>query len=136
MKPLLIILMLFCSLLLFAPGVNSILIVRIEPIEPFKTICKAVVEVESHGDMFAYNPKECAVGCLQIRPIRIKDYNSRTGSHYKLEDCYDYEVSKRIFMFYANKFGPYETDKMIMALNGKGVKAREYLKKVKLILNN
>jgi len=35
----------------------------------------AIIQVESGGDTLAYNSKEDAVGCLQIRPIMVREVN-------------------------------------------------------------
>ena len=36
---------------------------------------EAVIQVESRGNDLAYNERENAVGCLQIRPIMVKEVN-------------------------------------------------------------
>ena len=38
----------------------------------------AIEEVESNRDPYAINTQENALGCLQIRPIMIADYNRIT----------------------------------------------------------
>ena len=50
----------------------------IEPI-PIDTLLKAVMAVESNFDTMAYNSKEDAVGCLQIRPIMVREVNRLLG---------------------------------------------------------
>ncbi len=75
-------------------------------IKPYEHIWKAVCKVESNGNANAYNHKEKATGIVQIRPIKLKDYNQRTHSNYKLADCNKVDVSKKIFMYYAQKFNP------------------------------
>jgi hypothetical protein len=39
----------------------------------------AIIQVESGGDTLAYNLKEDAVGCLQIRPIMVREINRLLG---------------------------------------------------------
>jgi soluble lytic murein transglycosylase-like protein len=39
----------------------------------------AIIQVESGGDTLAYNSKEDAVGCLQIRPIMVREVNRLLG---------------------------------------------------------
>jgi soluble lytic murein transglycosylase-like protein len=39
----------------------------------------AIIQVESGGDTLAYNSKENAVGCLQIRPIMVREVNRLVG---------------------------------------------------------
>ena len=49
-----------------------------EPIIEDKLIA-AIIQVESGGDTLAYNSKEDAVGCLQIRPIMVREVNRLLG---------------------------------------------------------
>ena len=85
--------------------------------------------VECGLDTLAYNPIEDAVGYFQIRPIRLRDYNKRTGSTYRLEDMYDYHKAEKVFLYYAKMIK--ETDLIIRRWNGSGPMTYEYLKKVK-----
>jgi hypothetical protein len=39
----------------------------------------AIIQVESEGDTLSYNCKEDAVGCLQIRPIMVREVNRLVG---------------------------------------------------------
>jgi len=39
----------------------------------------AIIQVESGGDTLAYNSKEDAAGCLQIRPIMVREVNRLVG---------------------------------------------------------
>jgi soluble lytic murein transglycosylase-like protein len=43
------------------------------------TLIEAIIQVESGGDTLAYNLKEDAVGCLQIRPIMVREVNRLLG---------------------------------------------------------
>lgn len=55
--------------------------VQTEPIEEvaevvvWDSFVAAVIQVESRGNDNAYCPKEDAVGCLQIRPIMVREVN-------------------------------------------------------------
>jgi soluble lytic murein transglycosylase-like protein len=40
----------------------------------------AIIQVESGGNTLAYNSKEDAVGCLQIRPIMVREVNRLVGN--------------------------------------------------------
>ena len=113
---------------LFAPAGYEV-IVRETPIMPYEAFWLAVVAVESKGDTLAYNPKEQSTGICQIRPIRLKDYVKRTGKQLTLKDCYDYETSKSIFMFYCTKYHPDDIKGMCRCWNGKS-KHNHYLAKV------
>jgi hypothetical protein len=100
MKPLLTILLLFVSTSLSAPPPILGTIFRDEGINPYNSLFKAIAEVESKGDSLAWNRKELACGISQIRPIRLKDFNRRTGKNYKLKDCFKVSVSREIFFYY------------------------------------
>lgn len=64
----------------------------------------AVRIVESGLNDFAVGAAQ-DVGPLQITPIRIADYNQRTGKNYSHSDCFKWEVSREVFMYYANLIG-------------------------------
>jgi hypothetical protein len=90
-----------------------------------------VVRTESSGDTFAFNLSEEAVGAFQIRPIRLLDYYQRTGINYKIEECYNYDVSKEIFMYYARKIGYPDYETIARNWNGSGEATLDYWEKVK-----
>jgi hypothetical protein len=105
-----------------------------EPVDAYCRIIKAVVQVESFGDTMANNLLEEAIGAFQIRPIRLLDYNQRTGNKYKMEDCFNYNISKKIFLYYANRIGFPEYEKIARNWNGSGETTMDYWEKVKLYL--
>jgi len=117
-----------------APGLNVLYIVAAEPVDPFEVLVSAIVQVESLGDPLAYNPEEEAVGAFQIRPIRVLDYNQRTGKNIKIENCYSYEVSKEIFLYYARLTGYPDYETIARNWNGSGEMTTEYWKRVKSFL--
>jgi len=100
----------------------------------YDKIVQAVVQVESRGNILAYNLREEATGAFQIRPIRLLDYNRRTGKNYKLEDCYNYEISREIFLFYAKRIGNENVELIARKWNGSGKATEVYWGKVKLYL--
>ena len=62
------------------------------------TLLNAVMAVESNFDSMAYNVKENAVGCLQIRPIMVREVNRLLGEDkYTLKDRWN--KAKSIEMF-------------------------------------
>jgi len=68
----------------------------------------AVIDVESGGDDSAYNKRERAVGCLQIRPIAVREVNrllevSGVDGKYTLDDRYDRVRSIEMFMIMAEQ---------------------------------
>jgi DNA polymerase I-like protein with 3'-5' exonuclease and polymerase domains len=64
-------------------------------------LAMAVCLHESGGNPKAFNKKEKAVGAFQIRPIRVRDYNQKLGTNYRLNDFYDFELSLECFLYYA-----------------------------------
>jgi len=98
-----ILITLFSILCIVLPAPERAELYILKPIEltAYEALIKAVVMVESNGNINAYNAKENAVGAFQIRQCRIDDYNTRTGSNYTLKDCYDYEVSRKVFLYFA-----------------------------------
>jgi hypothetical protein len=133
MKKAILTIVLMVAFLSNSETVERAVILLPEAIRPYEAIWNAVCEVESSGDRFAYNPTEQATGISQIRPIRVLDYNIRTGKKYTLIDMYDVEISKEVFMYYACRI--VDRDEIIKRWNGRGLKAEIYLKKVLTKIN-
>jgi hypothetical protein len=123
-------LMLFFGLRVFAPGNRSLVIYDSAPVKPFRTLIHAIGMVETKHDTLAFNPLEDAVGYFQIRPIRLQDYNFRTGSHYTMTDLFNYRISEKIFLFYASEIGPYNFEEIAKRWNGSGKTTLQYWKRV------
>ncbi len=65
---------------------------------PKNNLIDAIIYVESRGDVNAYNAKENAVGCLQIRPIMLREVNRLLGyNKYKLADRWNKQKSIQMF---------------------------------------
>lgn len=65
---------------------------------PKNNLIDAIIYVESRGNTKAHNIKEDAVGCLQIRPIMLREVNRLLGfNKYKLSDRWS--KAKSIEMF-------------------------------------
>ena len=64
----------------------------------------AIEKVESNRDPYAINKQENALGCLQIRPIMIADYNRITGEDLAHDVVYNrsmaYIIASTIFNHY------------------------------------
>jgi hypothetical protein len=118
----------------FAPENGSLVLVRTIPVEPFSTLIHAIGMVETQYDTLAYNPLEEAVGYFQIRPIRLEDYNSRTGSTYSMNDLFNYGISEKIFLYYAVEIGPYDFERIAKTWNGSGKSTILYWEQVKKFL--
>jgi hypothetical protein len=134
LKRLLVIFILMMPVKAPAPGLEVAYIFIPEQINLYERLIKAVVQVESLGDTLACNQTEEATGAFQIRPIRLRDYNQRTGSNYKLEDCYNYEISKKIFLFYAKRIGYPDYESISRNWNGSGSNTLDYWERVKTFL--
>lgn len=119
---------------LFAPSNKSLVILATQPVEPFTKLIHAIGRVETKFDTLAYNPVEKAVGYFQIRPIRVLDYNKRTGSRYRLKDMFDYKTSEKVFLYYASGIGPYNFERIAKSWNGSGKKTIQYWKQVRKYL--
>ena len=117
-----------------APSREAFIIGIPEPADPFRKLIYAIGMVETKCDTLAYNPVEEAVGFFQIRPVRLEDYNIRTGSNIKMNDLYDYEVSEKIFLYYASRIGPYNFERISRNWNGSGPKTYVYWNRVKKFL--
>ena len=118
----------------FAPASESLILIRTTPIEPFTSLIHAIGMVETQYDTLAFNPLEGAVGYFQIRPIRLNDYNFRTGSTYTMTDLFNYKISEKIFVYYASEQGPYNFERIAKTWNGSGKSTIQYWEQVKRFL--
>jgi hypothetical protein len=133
-KCMLIVCFLLFALKAAAPGLSVAFILVSEPIDPYERLIYAIVMVESSGDTLAYNQPEEAYGAFQIRPIRLLDYYHRTGKNYTTEDCFNFEISKEIFLYYAENMGYPDSQSIARNWNGSGKMTLSYWKKVKKYL--
>lgn len=133
MKPLLFLILILFTLPLFAPIEKAIYIPRSEGVNIYDPLIKAIVQVESGSGKYLYNEKENAVGHFQIRQVRIDHYNRETGLNHALNDCYDYNLSREIFLYFAHGKS-YE--RAAREWNGSGPMTDHYWEKVKQELKN
>ncbi len=122
------------SLSAAAPDLRGTVIIVTEPVSPYEKLMNAIIRVESAGDTLAINCDEEAIGAFQIRPIRLLDYNQRTGKNYKEDDLYNIEISKEIFLYYAKKLGYHNFETIAKSWNGSGKSTVAYWQKVKSYL--
>lgn len=122
------------ALRVFAPASESLIIIDSVPVYPFKKLINAIGMVETKYDTLAYNPLEEAVGYFQIRPVRLLDYNIRTGSTYSRNDLFMYHISEKIFLYYASVIGPYNFEQIARRWNGSGQGTIVYWEQVKKFL--
>ena len=132
-KKLVLINLLFLSVVFRAssPSIESFVIFDSPPVEPYKRLILAIGTVETRNDTLSYNPVEEAAGYFQIRPIRIEDYNRRTGSKYTTEDMFNYEISEKIFLYFADLIGPYDFEQIARNWNGSGHMTTYYWNQIK-----
>ena len=109
---------------------NQIKVKDIEPIEVKNVqrvpqeIVLGMIQVESNGNDEAYNESEDAVGCLQIRPIMVREVNrilKMKGEEYrfKMKDRWDREKSLEMFWIWRDYHHP-DSDYEIIARNWNG----------------
>ena len=97
---------------------------RIEPIK-IKEVTRipqsvviGMIQVESNGNDKAYNKSEEAVGCLQIRPIMVREVNrilKIQGEDYrfKMKDRWDRKKSLEMFWVWKDYHHPNSTNEVI-----------------------
>ena len=133
MKRLIMILSILCVVSL--AGLNypykTMAIAREMPVEPYLRLFNAVCIVESNNNATAFNKATKATGIAQITSIRLRDYNNRTGKSYTLHDCYNKQISKSIFLYYASQYSPYQFETISRKWNGRGYKTKIYWKRIK-----
>lgn len=132
-KKILILTLLFLSVPFRAssPSLKSFVLFVPAPVEPYKQLIFAIGFVETMNNNLAYNPIEEATGIFQIRPIRLKDYNIRTGNNYKMKDLFDYKISERIFLYFADQIGPYDLEQIARRWNGSGHMTTYYWNRIR-----
>jgi hypothetical protein len=97
---------------------SDIKIMPVRELSRIDKLIKAVQLVESNNNPLAVNVKEQATGSLQIRPIRLKDYNRKTGSNYKLEQMHQDSIAVKVFLYYAEKIGVENHEMICRKWNG------------------
>ena len=118
----------------FAPDESYLVVHDSKPVNPFTELIYAIGLVENNGDTLAYNPVEEAAGFFQIRPVRLIDYNRRTGNNYTLNDMFDYKTSEKVFLYYASGIGHNNFEKIAKNWNGSGPRTIQYWNRVKKYL--
>ena len=87
-------------------------------------VITAIEKVESNQDKYAINEKENALGCLQIRPIMVKDYNRIAGEDLPHEAVYNrstaYIIAHTIFSHYMKGIDKPNAKHLAFIWNGGG----------------
>jgi len=103
---------------------NSILLISyILFSTPNTNVLDAIIEFESHGNSYAYNSSENAAGCLQIRPVMVRDINrilklNNSSLVYTIQDRWKCSKSKEMFWIYQLHYKFTENETMARAWNG------------------
>lgn len=119
-----------------APDTPYLTIFETPPIRPYSALMSAIGMYETMGNPLAFNVLENAAGIFQIRQVRVDDYNNRTGSNYALTDMFDYKVSEKVFIYFAELAGPYSFERIAKGWNGSGPRTDYYWAKIKTLLDN
>jgi hypothetical protein len=130
-KTVIIVIMISFYIQVKAPETNSLNIVSDAGIKPFTVLMDAIAMVETMGNNLAYNELENAAGKLQIRQVRLDEYNRRTGGRFKLTDMFDPVNSEKVFLYFASVAGPYRFERIAKRWNGSGPKTELYWERVK-----
>ena len=129
-----LILFLLITINLLAPGDERPILIAPVLTHPYAKIITAIGTVESNRDNAAFNKKEGAAGYFQVRAIRLKDFNHRTGMKYRLKDMHDYTKAVTVFMYYASDFAPDDYEGIAKDWNKS--RTDRYWNKVKAELKN
>jgi hypothetical protein len=97
----------------------------------FAPLIDAIRHYESHYNDSIINEKEQAYGPLQIRPCRLEDYNKNTNSNYTMQDMFNFEIAKKIFLHFARGK---DFEHAAKNWNGSGPKTITYWENVKNLL--
>lgn len=130
----LILTLILFSCTLKAPPDKRAVIIQPEKICPYDALFNAVCQVESSGDPFAVGDTTLigqSYGIVQIRKIRLDHYCDLTGIRYSEQDMFCPEKSKEVFMYFADRIGPYDLERIIRNWNGRWDLTDKYYAKVK-----
>lgn len=116
-----------------APNVGWWYIPSPEKIMPYESIIRAVTLIESGNGKYLLNEKEMAVGWFGIRSIRLDDYNLKAKDNITHQECYQYKVGRKIFLWYASQIDYRDIKAICINWNGKSI-YNKYYTKVKAIL--
>ena len=113
-------LILACLMSILALTVNA----QAEKPYDWTKIMNAIIQVESKGNSKAYNANGNCAGILQITPILVKQCNiwlknQKSQKRYTLQDRYDVEKSKEMFIMVQEHYNPsHSVEKAIRLWNG------------------
>lgn len=124
-----LLLLIMLSVKVYAPGDGAIPLPEPAELNPHLDIWEAVCWVESRHNAKAINVAEQAYGIAQIRECKLNDYNKVWGSAHEITDCFNTELSRKIFMWHCAQYD--NQDEAVRRWNGSGPATYEYLAKVR-----
>lgn len=88
---------------------KQVLDMRICEVDSVGVLIDAMIQVESSGNDSAYCKRDESVGCLQIRPIMVREVNrvlsmSNDSRRYTMNDRWSRERSVEMFMVIYNRY--------------------------------
>lgn len=106
----------------------------------YEPLMDAIYHYETHYNSLAVNSLEEAYGGFQIRQNRLNHYNKLNSTNYTLKDCFDLEVSRKIFLYFTNHnangkpIQPKSWEQAAKNWNGGGPKTITYWNEVKKLI--
>lgn len=93
------------------------------------SILPGLIQIESNGNHCAYNEAEKAAGCLQIRPIMVREAQ-RIGIDFTMDDRWNCEKSMALFVAIQMVKGRTDAEAMARCWNGgpNGIKKESTLR--------
>jgi hypothetical protein len=94
------------------PNVEVVEVVK-DSVIKMSNLTEAIIQVESVGNDSAYNKSEDAVGCLQIRPIMVREVNRllkkrKNPKRYTLLNRWDRQKSIEMFLVFTKNISKFE----------------------------
>ena len=123
------------------PDVEVVEVVK-DSVIKMSNLTEAIIQVESVGNDSAYNKSEDAVGCLQIRPIMVREVNRllkkrKNPKRYTLLNRWDRQKSIEMFLVFTKNISKFEAKARCWNGGPKGMTKSatiKYWNKVKTIL--
>lgn len=123
------------------PDVEVVEVVK-DSVIKMSNLIEAIIQVESVGNDSAYNKSEDAVGCLQIRPVMVREVNRllkkrKNPKRYTLLNRWDRQKSIEMFLVFTKNISKPEAKARCWNGGPKGMTKSatiKYWNKVKTIL--
>jgi hypothetical protein len=123
------------------PDVEIVEVVK-DSVIKMSNLTEAIIQVESVGNDSAYNKSEDAVGCLQIRPVMVREVNRllkkrKNPKRYTLLNRWDRQKSIEMFLVFTKNISKPEAKARCWNGGPKGMTKSatiKYWNKVKTIL--